>query len=641
MVFSRPGEIHGTRRTVHAAGADAGLRFERDWGAEIGTSGDSNGVNIQRSTRLILILALAVAAITVWAYWPCVHGGFLNWDDDSYLGEATRHPQLSWQTVAYAFSTAVPPYYHPLSFLSHVADYQLWGMNPWGHHLMNLLLHGLNSGLVVLFVWLLLENIGASFGERVALATGVALVFGLHPLQVEPVAWVAERKTMLCGFFSLLSLCAYLQMVLQPSRRVWRVGMTLLFVAALLAKPMAMSLPLVMLALDFCPLRRHKTVGWWALCREKTLLIGLSAVDLVLTVTGQARFGAMMTMHAHSVVERCLAASRGFIFYLWKLIWPGWLCPFYPLGGTMTLLQAEYFVPVILVALISVLVVWSGKRAPALLAAWCAYLALLVPVSGLMQVGSQAVADRFMYLAMLAPLLVLGWGGIWLWRHLRAAGRSVLVLLVCSELIFLGVRTRQQIPVWRNSETLWSAVLDHFPRSGVAQVHLAMALAEQRRFEEALPHARAAFADAPDEPAARAMLENVCSQLAVARVERLRFAEATPYARESLELNGTNAPVRAVLGLIYLKTHKFAEAVPELQEALRLNANLPAARYNLACAYSRTGRFREAYEILQNLFSSQSQFAQPATRDVELAGLRADPAYGGRFQALIAGARAK
>lgn len=586
-----------------------------------------------------MILALAVAAITVWVHWPCVHGAFLNWDDDLYLNEITRHPRLSWQAVAWAFSTMLPFYYHPLTFLSHVVDHQLWGMNPWGCHLTNLLLHGLNSGLVVLVAWSLLENVSASFGERVALASGVALAFGLHPLQVEPVAWIAERKTVLCALFSLLSLYAYLQMTRQRSRRVWWWGTTLLFAAALLAKPMAMSLPLVMLALDFCPLRRHETVGWWALWKEKALLIGLSVIDLVLTVIGQARSEAVMAMGAHNVGERCLAASRGFIFYLWKLIWPGWLCPFYPLGGMMTLLRAEYLVPVILVILISVLVFLLRKCAPALLAAWWIYLAMLVPVSGLMQVGSQAVADRFMYLAMLAPLLVLGWGGIWLWRRMRAAGRPVFILLVCSELIFLGVRTHRQIPVWHNSETLWRAVIDPFPWSYVAQGHLALALAEQWRFEEALPHAQAAFAGAPDYPLARGVLADVCYELAVARVERRQFAEALPFAQEVLELNPTNSSIRATIGLIHLKTRQFAEAVPELQDALRQNPELSAARYNLACAYSRTGRFVEAYETLQNLLLAQPQFAQLAARDSEFSGLRADPVFGGRFKALVAGTR--
>jgi hypothetical protein len=596
-------------------------------------------MNIQRLTRMILIFALTVTAITVWVHWPCIHGGFLNWDDGLYLEEIARHPRLSWQTVAWAFSSVVPFYYHPLTFLSHVADHQWWGKDPAGHHLMSLLLHGLNSGLVVLFVWLLLENVGASFGERIALASGVALVFGLHPLQVETVAWVAERKTALCGFFSLMSLCAYLQMTRQPSARAWRWAMTSLFAAALLAKPMAMSLPLVMLILDFYPLRRLETAGWRRLLEEKALLIGMSAVDLVLTMIGQARSGAVMAMQVHSIWERCLAAVRGFIFYLWKLIWPGWLCPYYPLGGTMSLAQAEFLVPVILVTSISVLVLCLRKRAPALLAAWCVYLALLVPVSGLMQVGSQAVADRFMYLAMLAPLLVLGWGGIWLWRHLHATGRPVLLLLACGELIFLGVRTRQQIPVWRNSETLWNAVLGHFPRSGVAQGHMAMALAEQRRFEEALPHARAAVAEIPDYPAARDALEDVCYQLAVARVDRQQFVEALPYVREALTVNSTNAPVRAMLGVIYLKTRQFAQAVPELQEALRLKPDLPATRYNLACAYSRTGQFAEAYAVLQNLLLSQPQFAQLAARDSELGDLRADYVYGERVRVLVGGAR--
>jgi tetratricopeptide (TPR) repeat protein len=605
-----------------------------------------NGVNSQRATRnaqrstwMILGLALAVAAATVWVHWTCLHSAFLNWDDDLYLEELARHPRLTWQSVAWAFSATAPFYYHPLTFLSHVVDYQLWGKDPWGHHLTSLLLHGLNSGLVVLFVWLLLENAGASFGERVVLAAGVALVFGLHPLQVESVAWVAERKTVLCALFSLLSLCAYLQTTRQGSRRLWWWAMTLLFAAALLAKPMAMLLPLVMLALDFCPLRRQETVEWWRLWKEKMLLIGLSAVDLVLTVIGQARMGGLMAMHAHGVIERCLVAARGFVFYLWKLIWPGWLCPFYPLGGTVSFSQAEFLVPVILVAVISVLVIWLRRRAPALLAAWCSYLALLVPASGLMQTGSQAVADRFMYLAMLAPLLALGWGGIWLWRRIRAVGRCALLLALCGELSFFVVKTRQQILVWRDSETLWNTVLDHFPRSGIAQGHLAMALAEQQRFDEALPHAQESLADIPDYPVARATLEDVCSQLAAARVERRQFVEALPYVRQALELNGTNASGHAMLGLIYLKTRQFAGAIPELQEALQLNPDLPAARYNLACAYSRVGRFAEAYEALQNLFSSQPEFAPLAARDAELGGLRDDPAYGERFRALVGGAR--
>ena len=589
---------------------------------------------------MLLILALAVAAIVVWVYWPCLQGGFLNWDDDLYLEEAARHPQLSWQTITWAFSAAVPFYYHPLTFLSHVADHQLWGADPLGHHLTNLLLHGLNSGLVALFVWLLMENVSASFGERLALACGMALVFGLHPLQVEPVAWLAERKTLLCGFFSLLSLCSYLQLARRAPGRAWRWAVILFFLAALLAKPMAMSLPLVMLALDFYPLRRSEIVGWWPLWKEKILLILLSAVDLVLTIIGQALVGAVMAIQVHSIGDRCLVAARGFIFYLWKLIWPGWLCPFYPLGGTISLSQAEFLVPVILVALISVLVVWLRKRAPALLAAWCVYLALLIPVSGLTQVGSQAVADRFMYLAMLAPLLVLGWGCIWLWRRLHAAGKPMLLLLICSELIFLCVRTRQQIPVWHNSETLWRTVLGHFPRSGVALGHLAMALAEQRRFEEALPYVQAAFADIPDHPVVRDTLEDVCSQLAVARVERRQFAQALPYAKEVLQLDPANATARAMLGLIYFKTGEYNGAISALQKTLQLNPNLPAARYNLACAYSRMGQLAQAYEMLQALLSSHPRFARLAARDAELDGLRTNTAYREEFQALTGAGRA-
>ena len=597
------------------------------------------------------MLALAVATITVWIHWPCLQNGFLNWDDDIYLEAVAHHPQLDGETLAWAFTTTVPFYYHPLTLLSHVADYQLWGMDPWGHHLSNLLLHGLNTGLVLMFVWLLLEYAGLSGGQRLALAGGVSLVFGLHPAQVEPVAWVAERKTLLCTLFSLLSLCAYWKAVAEPpagvtsstfggqaaapAKRNWWRAMIVLFVAALMAKPMALSLPVVMLSMDFYPLRRETTVGWRGLLREKALLFGFCVVDFVLTVIGQSAMGAVMTMRAQNPVERILVAGRALIFYLWKLAWPAWLCPFYPLGGAVSLSQAEFWVPLALVAAITGLVVWLGKRARGLLAAWCAYVALLVPVSGLSQVGMQAVGDRFMYQAMLPPLLVLGWGAVWLWQHLRTAGRCALLLALYGEMGFLVVRTRQQIPVWRNSETMWNAVLDHFPRSGIAQGQLALALASQRRFEEALPHAQAALADIPEYPVAREALGTICSGLAVERLQQRQFAEALPYVDQMLHLNPTNGSVHAMIGLIRLKTGQPGQAISELREALRLNPDLPSARYNLACACSRMGRFAEAYETLQSLLSSQPRFAQLAARDTEFSDLRTNTAYQAQFQALI------
>jgi tetratricopeptide (TPR) repeat protein len=248
------------------------------------------------------------------------------------------------------------------------------------------------------------------------------------------------------------------------------------------------------------------------------------------------------------------------------------------------------------------------------------------------------VADRYAYLALLAPLLALGWGSLWLWRHARPPGRVILLALVCGELTFFVVRTRQQIPAWHDSETLWRFVLGYFPQSGVARGHLAMALSEQGRFEEALPQAQASLEEIPDYPVARRTLEDVCSKLITARIEQRQFAEALPYARQLLALDATNSSAHAVMGLIDLKTHRIADSIQELQEALRLNPDLPAARYNLACAYSRADRFAEACDALQTLLASQPQFAQLAARDNEFSKLRADMTYHERFQALVSGA---
>ncbi len=550
---------------------------------------------MNRRAGIVVALALAVVAVTVWVHAPCCRNQFIDWDDDQYLALAEQHTPLSPATVRWAFTTAVPFYYHPLAWLSHVTDCQVWGLNPWGHHLTSLVLHGLNTALVFVFVWMLGAWVPSwNWKERLAAAAGVALVFGIHPLQVESVAWVAERKNVLCGFFFLASLCAYLQALGSPRHRGWWWAAMGLGVAALLSKPMAMSLAAVMLAMDFYPLRRHETMGWGRLLREKSLLIAACVADAGITFFAQAQSKTVSSLQELGLGERCLVAARGIIFYLWKLVWPAWLLPYYPGGGTVTIFQAEYGVPAVLVALICAVCLWKGKRIPALPAAWGAFLVLILPVSGLFQAGAQAVADRFMYLAMI-PLLLLAAGAcVWLWNRSSILMRAMLAILLAAEISFFGVRSRQQIPLWHDKTVFWQSVLARFPDSGVANLHYARTLAEQRRFDEAMPYAQQAVAVMPDD-----------------------------------------ALAHAVMGLLYLKTHAYAAAVPALQDALRLKPGFSVAQYNLACAYCRLGALRESYETLAPLLARQPEFGQLAGRDSELKDLRQSPEYGPKLRGML------
>jgi hypothetical protein len=249
----------------------------------------------------LVLAAGAVTVLTVLVHWPAVHNGFVYWDDPLYLGRVSQFGRVSLSAIAWAATALLPLYYHPLTWLSHLVDFQLWGWNPAGHHATSVLLHGMNAGLVCLLVWKLTGRVEElSDSTRLAMAGVVAVVFGIHPLQVESVAWVAERKTVLCAFFSLLCLCAYIQAVADPQRskptRPWWWWMHGLFLAALLSKPMAVSLPVVMLALDFYPLRRPRLSNWWVLVKEKWVLFTGCVVMGVMTIVSQSRAGAVTNL---------------------------------------------------------------------------------------------------------------------------------------------------------------------------------------------------------------------------------------------------------------------------------------------------------------------------------------------------------
>jgi tetratricopeptide (TPR) repeat protein len=527
-------------------------------------------------------VAGAVAWLAILAYWPCIRNGFTQWDDNVYVQGAAAN-DLWWAL------TTTHVYYHPLTRLSHYLDWKLWGPNPAGHHAVNVVLHAANAALVVLLAWAIAQRLDRwPERERYFFAGWVGLIFAIHPLQVESVAWIAERKNLLCGFFSLLALLLYVRGQWWP--------MLGAYTAALLSKPMAVPLPLVMMALDYFPLGRRGG----KILTEKWLLFVLAGILCVLTLWPQHDIGALRT-HQLGLIERLLIAARSLVFYLWKLAWPAWLSPFYPLGDELRLWQAEFLVPPVLCVAITI-GVW---RRPALRAAWLAYVALVLPVSGLFQAGGQAVADRFAYLAMVPVWLVAG-----------AALRRVWVPVLVAYAAWLVVRTEQQIPVWHDDVALWSTVRKYYPQSRAACRMLTHGLVAQGRFEEAIPYAEPAMESVGSDPE-RQWLGADFEAMTEWLVEQRRFADAVPMARRAVELRPDNLPARSLLGLALLKTGAFAEAAEQLKDV-----NLPAARYNLACAYARLGRLEDARSALAGAVALEPKFAELATRDPELASLR-------------------
>lgn len=564
---------------------------------------DTGALSAQRMpVRLLTWSLLAVSVLTLWLFRPVLANGFVNWDDQGYLAEVMRMEKFSLSSLRWMWTSLQPFYLQPVAWATHLLDYQLWGLNPMGHHATNWILHGAYVGLVGTLVWMLTgaaKQVRAR--ERLALAMVIALVCGIHPLQVESVAWVAARNGLLCSVWMVAALCAYVRAVGSGGkpRRGWWWTATALQTVALLTKPFAVSLPLLMLAVDFFPVQRYREHGWWRLLREKWLLFAFSALAAVGAVAAQERLEGLT---GYSLWERLLVAARGLVFYMWKLIWPAWLSPFYPLPTTIELRNVEFLVPLMVCVAMTVVAMWQRHRVPLLAAAWCSYVALLLPVSGLVQVGGQAVADRYAYLAMVPVLVALGGGLLWLWRRGPVAVRTVLCVVVGAWLVFLGLRTREQIAVWHDDLSLWSAVLARFPNDPLANYNLAMALLKAKRLPEARLHAERAvnFSDP--------------------RTSQLPMARAT-------------------LGLIYLKTHAYDQAIEQLRQAVAADGTLWTARYNLACAYARQGRLAEAYDVLRELLAIQPEYAAVASRDGELVALRQHPDYAARFAALVGAAK--
>lgn len=569
-----------------------------------------NETNPQAWRLRVGLAALSVATLTVFVFWVAIYNGFVQWDDPLYLEKVAHLKRLSLPSLRWIATALLPLYYHPFTWLSHLIDYQVWGSNLAGHHATSILLHGANAGLVCLFVWRLTEATGnLSRSTRLAMAAGVAITFGIHPLQVESVAWLAERKTLLSGMFSLLCLGAYLRAVAErppatglptTTQRRWWWTMTALFLAALLSKPMAVSLPVVMLAMDFYPLRRRTRLGWLALVKEKWLLFAYCLVMGILTIVSQSRAGAVTNLAGLGITTRGFVAARNFGFYIWKLIWPAWLSPYYPLEGRIPLGDIEFAGSVMAVAVLTGFAWWRRRRMPLLWTAWCAYVVMLAPVSGLFQVGRQGAGDRFMYLPMIPVLLIEAWVCVWAWNLFSRLGRATLLVLLGCLLLFYGFRSRGQIAVWHDDEALWTTAAGYFPDSVLANWKLASALMAQHRYEEALP----------------------CAQKAA-------------------RLDPSFGPIRATLGMVYVKTHHYPEALATLQEALRLKPEMTDATYALACVYSRSDRWDDAYRTLRELVAIEPSYARVAATDEELADLRKNPEFSNRVQSLLGSATTK
>jgi tetratricopeptide (TPR) repeat protein len=542
-------------------------------------------------------LALALlAAATCFTFAGTLRNGWVFFDDPRYVYENPHVNQgLRPGHALWFLSHPHGENWHPLTSWSHMLDVQLFGLDPAGPHAVNLALHALNAVLLVLVLYRL------TGGWWRSLAVGA--LFALHPLRVESVAWVSERKDVLSGLLFLLTLEAYRRWAVRPGRRR-HATLIAVFALGLMAKPMLVTVPFVLVLLDVWPLGRWRALGQRArggerragaparplagLIAEKWPLFALAVTSAVVTFFVQRQGGAVMSVENLRPAHRLVNALVSYWRYIEKTLWPDRLAPFYPMPPDRGLVPA---VAAAGLALATFLVIRQARRLPYLAIGWFWYLGMLVPVIGIVQVGSQAYADRYTYLPAIGLLIALAWGAgdlVARWRPGRIVAASACVLLLAA----LSMATARQVALWKDTWTLFSHTLAVTHDNPVAHQNLGDVLLKRGKTMPAMRHYEETIRLAPGFADARNKLGSILGSLG-------RFDEAIAQLQEAIRL-GDNAEFRHNLGFAFAKQDRTDEAIREYEAALRLDRDHYLSLVHLGEALGSRGRFREAEVSLRH-----------------------------------------
>lgn len=517
--------------------------------------------------RSPLVLSLILFAGTLVLYFPTFDSAFVNYDDPAYLTSNAHVLQgLSWNNIVWACTATVEANWHPLTWISHMGDVQLFGTNPRGHHVVSVVLHAFN---VVLLFFVLRRATGYVMSSAV-----VAALFAVHPLNVECVAWVAERKSLLSMLFLLLALAAYGWYA--SKRTIGRyAAVVVLFALGLAAKPMVVTLPLLLLLWDYWPLRRlasesDEHLSFLRLAVEKIPLFALSAASSWITLYAQRSSGALGNTGLLPLSQRLGNAIYSYAVYLGKGIWPSGLAVFYP-HPEGSLAAWKVLAAAVLLLAITVLAWLNRDRHRYLLAGWLWYLVAMIPMIGIVQVGRQAMADRYAYLPFVGLFVVAVWGGAELFAQLKLSNFAqgaigAAVLIAYASMAFL------QINYWHNSYTLFSHALAVTSRNGIAEDNLGTALMEMGRPDLAQPHFEAAAQFIPQLSTAHynlGVLEQQQNHLDAARREYELALRYNSDATEAAQAHGN-------LGFLLLNLRDsnpadLNEAAQQFTAALQIN----------------------------------------------------------------------
>ncbi len=581
---------------------------------------------MQRARLGKYYLAASIALLTFFVYLPALRNEFVNWDDDIYVYDNPHIRSLDAVFFRWAFLGFHISNWHPLTWMSHAIDYAFWGLNPLGHHLTNIILHAINTGLVVVLVLKLLEiarersarNVPSAFLNdwTILITAGVTgLLFGIHPVHVESVVWVSERKDLLCALFFLLSVLAYANAVRRMGHGAESKGLTpasllsalCFFILALLSKPMAVTLPMVLLILDWYPLNRIRSSReFWSMNAEKLPFFALSLASSVLTVLAQRTGGAMAAMEVVPLSIRTLVAAESLIAYLGKILLPVNLIPFYPYPREVSLLSFEYLSAIILIAGITTACIVMVKKQRIWLTAWGYYAATLIPVLGIVQAGGQAMADRYTYLPSLGPFLIAGLMSAVVSEkagRARKRGRVVSITAVLFILISLLFLTVRQIGVWRTGMDLWNYVIQKEPDNAPpAYYNRGQIFMNGGRFDKAIGDYSMAIRLNP------AYQEAVYNR-GLAFEKSGQPARAAEDYERAISLNPSNYQAFNNRGVLYAAAGSYDKAIDFFTRALIIKPEYPDAYFNRGITYTLTGRRDLALADFSKAVELNPQFA--------------------------------
>ena len=578
----------------------------------------------------LTIASLTLATIAVYLR---VFGNGYVFDDRPYLLD-NPHVQagITWASIKWAFTSTYCANWHPITWLSTMMDCQLFGLQPWGHHLTNLLIHVANTILLLLLLNRMTSRLSSKQASRLDStqvgsfwkSSFVAAMFALHPLHVESVAWVAERKDVLSTFFGLIAIWAYVKYAEKPG--VARYSLVfLLFALGLMAKPMLVTMPIILLLMDYWPLRRS-----WSrnLILEKVPLLMLSAGSSFMTYLAQQQSGALMNLARYPLGMRLINALVSYVRYIGKMFWPKGLAAFYPYNPIPIW---EIAGACLILAAISITVFKTRKSRPYLAWGWLWYLITLIPVIGLVQVGDQSMADRYTYIPLIGLFVMIAWSAE------RLSGRALASAAVLT-LGALMVCTFLQVGYWKNDITLFSHAAAVTKNNAVAHNDLGLVLAGQGKLKESVEHLSKALEINPRYADAHVNMANTLilmgrkdevmehyfkaldirpghakALLGMANLQAEKGsvdAAITAYY-EILKSHPDDAEVHYNLGLVLHVKGNASEAISHCRKALEINPRFTQAHRNLGFILAEQGKTREAVKQLQTAIAIDPKYAEP------------------------------